>query len=253
MCTIIRCDGKCVQLLGVVHDITERKKSEVSILAMNEQLRNLSGHLQNIREEERTRVAREIHDDFGQQLTGLKFVLSALKNRNTKEFHLPALEESIYEMIGMVDMAITSVRRIAKELRPGVLDDLGLEAAIEWQAKEFEERTSVKMHVDSGLNNQNFSKEINTAVFRIFQESLTNITRHSKATEVDVKLFLDSDNLVLEILDNGVGITDEGKNNMLSLGLLGMNERATYLNGTFNIDKHPKGGTIVRVKIPIKT
>jgi PAS domain S-box-containing protein len=244
-------EGNCVQLLGVVHDNTERKKTEVSIIAMNEQLRNLSAHLQTIREEERTKVAREIHDDLGQQLTGLKFVLTALKNKNNKEFHLPPVDESIKEMLTMVDDTIVSVRRIAKELRPGVLDDLGLEAAIEWQAREFEERTKVKTVLNSELNNQNFSKEINTAVFRIFQESLTNITRHSQATKVNVKLCIQSNYLVLQVTDNGIGISDERKNNHSSLGLLGMNERATYLSGTFTIEKMHEGGTGVTVKIPI--
>jgi len=237
----------------VYNDITAAKKAEEAILQMNEQLRNLSGHIQKIREEERTSIAREIHDDLGQQLTGIKFALSALKNKNAKEFQLKPIEESTYEMLAMVDMAIISVRRIAKKLRPGVLDDLGLEAAIEWQAKEFEERTKVKCRLNSKLNEQNFNKDINTAVFRIFQESLTNILRHSKATNVDVKLFIENDNLVLEIIDNGVGISDERKNNLSSLGLLGMHERATYLGGEFTIEKHKEAGTIVTVKIPIKS
>lgn len=236
----------------VYKDITNAKKAEESILQMNERLRNLSGHLQNIREEERIFIAREIHDDLGQQLTGIKFALTALKNKNTKEFHLAHLEESIYEMLAMVDMSIISVRRIAKQLRPGVLDDLGLEAAIEWQAKEFEDRTGVNSTVVSKLNEQNFSKDINTAVFRIFQESLTNITRHSEATKVDIQLNVEADNLILEIVDNGIGIRDERRNNQSSLGLLGMNERAMYLSGTFTIGKHKEGGTIVTVKIPIK-
>ncbi|MES2397734.1 MAG: PAS domain-containing protein [Bacteroidota bacterium] len=252
MSPVLNEEGKCVQLLGVVHDITEQKIAETEILAMNEQLRSLSGHLQNIREEERTHIARDIHDDLGQQLTGLKFALTALKNKNEKELHLTLLTERTNDMIGMVNTAVVSVRRIAKELRPSVLDDLGLEAAIEWNAKEYEERTGIKTNLESKLGEQNFSKDINTAVFRIFQESLTNITRHSEANEVDVKLFIQENNLVLVIIDNGIGISDERKNNRSSLGLLGMNERATYLGGTFTIEKHQEGGTIVTVKIPIK-
>ncbi|MES2140349.1 MAG: PAS domain S-box protein [Bacteroidota bacterium] len=252
MSPILNEEEKCIQMLGVVHDITEQKKAETEILEMNEQLRNLSGHLQNIREEERTHIAREIHDDLGQQLTGLKFALTALKNKNEKELHIPLLMERTNDMIDMVNTTIVSVRRIAKELRPSVLDDLGLEAAIEWYTKEYEERTEIKIALESKLNDQNFSKDINTAVFRIFQESLTNITRHSEATEVDVKIFIHESKLVLEIIDNGIGISDDRKNNRSSLGLLGMNERATYLGGTFIIEKHRNGGTIVTVKIPIK-
>lgn len=236
----------------VYKDITNAKKTEEAILQMNEQLRNLSGHIQKVREEERIGIAREIHDDLGQQLTGIKFALTALKNKNSKEFHLAPLEESMYEMLAMVDMAIISVRRIAKKLRPGILDDLGLEAAIEWQAKEFEERTKIKTNFDSKLDGQNFSKDLNTAVFRIFQESLTNILRHAEATRVDVKLFVQLDNLVLEVADNGIGISEERKKNLSSLGLLGMHERASYLSGTFTIEKHQDGGTLVTVKIPIK-
>ncbi|MES2591010.1 MAG: PAS domain-containing protein [Bacteroidota bacterium] len=252
MSPILNEEGKCIQMLGVVHDITEQKKAETEILAMNEQLRNLSGHLQNIREEERTHIAREIHDDLGQQLTGLKFALTALKNKNEKEFHLPLLREKTVDMIEMVNTTIVSIRRIAKELRPSVLDDLGLEAAIEWFAKEYEERTEIKITIESKLDDQQFSKDINTAVFRIFQESLTNITRHSKATKVEVKIFIQENDLVLMIIDNGIGISDERKNNKTSLGLLGMNERATYLGGTFTVEKHQEGGTIVTVKISTK-
>ncbi|MGZ3865189.1 MAG: PAS domain-containing sensor histidine kinase [Bacteroidia bacterium] len=245
-------EGKCVQLLGVVHDITERKNAEKSVFFMNEQLRNFSAHLQHIREEERSKVAREIHDDFGQQLTGLKFVLTALKNKNARENHSPEIEKQVAEMINMVDNSITSVRRIAKELRPGILDDLGLEAAIEWQAKEYEDRTGLKIVFNSKINNLRFSKDVNTAVFRIFQESITNVIRHAAASKVNISLFIESENIVLEVVDNGKGISEEGKNNFSSLGLLGMSERAMYLGGEFNIEKHREGGTIVTVKIPLQ-
>ncbi|MGZ3864447.1 MAG: PAS domain-containing sensor histidine kinase [Bacteroidia bacterium] len=244
--------GNCAQLLGVVHDITERKNAEKSVFFMNEQLRNFSGHLQNIREEERSKVAREIHDDFGQQLTGIKFVLTALKNKNIRENYSPELEKEVMEMISMVDHAIVSVRRIAKELRPGILDDLGLEAAIEWQTKEYEERTGIKITFVSRINNLRFSKDVNTAVFRIFQESLTNVIRHAGASKVTVNLFIEAENIVLEVMDNGKGISEEGKNNVSSLGLLGMSERAMYLGGEFSIERNEGGGTIVTVKIPIQ-
>lgn len=245
-------EGKCEQLLGVVHDITERKNAERSVFFMNEQLRNFTAHLQHIREEERSKVAREIHDDFGQQLTGLKFVLTALKNKNARENYSPEIETQVLEMINMVDNSIASVRRIAKELRPGILDDLGLEAAIEWQAKEYEDRTGIKINFVSKINNLHFSKDVNTAVFRIFQESLTNVIRHAAASKVNVNLFIESENIVLEVIDNGKGISEEGKNNFSSLGLLGMSERAMYLGGEFNIERYKEGGTIVTVKIPLQ-
>lgn len=239
--------------LGVGIDISERKKAEDELNRMNEQLRLLSAHLQTIREEERTHIAREIHDELGQQLTGLKMDIAWIKNKSEKEFQFPLLREKTNDMIDLVNQAIASVRKIAKELRPGILDDLGLEAAIEWQANEFSERTGIALSIESTLDSHNFSKDINTAVFRIFQESLTNIMRHAEATAVVVRLYIAQNSLILEVIDNGKGIPDERKNNRTSLGLLGMNERAVHLSGTFTIENHLQGGTIVTVKIPLPT
>jgi PAS domain S-box-containing protein len=228
-----------------------RKQATEEVVKSRQELRELSVHLQSIREEERTHIAREIHDELGQQLTGLKMDIAWIKNKSEKEFQFPLLREKTNDMIDLVNNAITSVRKIAKQLRPGILDDLGLEAAIEWQANEFAERTGIKFTVDSKLDGQNFSKDINTAVFRIFQESLTNIARHSQATQVAVKLLISDNKLTLQIIDNGIGISDDRKTNHISFGLLGMHERAAHLNGTFSVEKYPEGGTIVILQIPL--
>jgi PAS domain S-box-containing protein len=228
-----------------------RKQATEEVVKSREELRELSAYLQGVREEERTHIAREIHDELGQQLTGLKMDIAWIKNKSEKEFQFPLLREKTNDMIDLVNNAITSVRKIAKQLRPGILDDLGLEAAIEWQANEFAERTGIKFTVESKLSGQDFSKEINTAVFRIFQESLTNIARHSQATQVNVTLFISGNKLILQIIDNGIGISNDRKSNAISFGLLGMNERAAHLNGTFSVEKYPTGGTIVILQIPL--
>ncbi|MCG3167514.1 MAG: hypothetical protein POELPBGB_03306 [Bacteroidia bacterium] len=228
-----------------------RKHATEELVKSREELRSLSAHLQSIREEERTNIAREIHDELGQQLTGLKMDIAWIKNKSEKEFQFPLLREKTNDMIDLVNHSIASVRRIAKELRPGILDDLGLEAAIEWQAKEFEERTGIKCEVESLVEGKNYSKDINTAVFRIFQESLTNVARHSGANTVLARIYEQNHTLFLEVIDNGKGITEERKHNRSSLGLLGMTERAANLGGIFSIENHVQGGTIVTVQIPL--
>ncbi len=231
-------------------DITERKNAENELKEMNEQLRLLSSHLQSIREEERTSMAREIHDELGQQLTGLKMDIISFKRKNEKVF--PEIIKETEKMTHLIDETVKTVRRIATELRPGILDDLGLTAAIEWQAIEFEKRTGIKCLVDAEEVSEDYSGDINTAVFRIFQESLTNVARHAEAKEVRAKLSVDSNVLVLEIEDDGKGISEERKNNKTSLGLLGMKERAGILRGEFSIRKNADKGTCVTLKIPIQ-
>ncbi|MDB5226715.1 MAG: putative sensor histidine kinase [Bacteroidota bacterium] len=245
---IIDDKGKYKGSLAMITDITERKKVELELLQLNDQLHHLNSHLQTIREEERTNIAREIHDELGQQLTGIKIQIGRLKKAKSDQ---PEIIEKSNHMIGMVDNAIRTVRKIVTELRPGILDDLGLEAAIEWQAKEFTERFGITCVVKANLTHENFSKEIKTAVFRIFQESLTNVARHANATHVDVWLYESKKNLLLEVTDNGRGITQEQINNSVSFGILGMKERAAILKGDFFIEECPEGGTCVILKIPL--
>lgn len=154
-------------------------------------------------------------------------------------------------MLEMVNEAIRTIRRIITSLRPGILDDLGLEAAIEWQAKEFEQRTGITCTLETNIDKEKLTPNINTTVFRIFQETLNNIVKHAKATSITANLYEKNNALILEIIDNGIGISDERKNNKTSFGLLGMKERAAMLHGDIQIIKMPLNGTSVNLKIPL--
>src|SRR5262249_42336417 len=209
----------------------------------------LAAHLQSVREEERSRIAREVHDELGQALTGLKMDLAWLEKRNAESRStddLDQIQEKLKELPGQVDAIIATVRQIAAELRPPVLDALGLEAAIEWQTQDFEKRSGISCRFQSSLKQTDLDPDRATAVFRIFQETLTNIARHADATQVNVQLREEGNKLILEVRDNGRGMTGGG-----SLGLLGMRERATMLDGEVNIIGRQGKGTVVGVRIPI--
>ncbi len=233
----------------VAYDVTEQKKQENEILEMNKKLRNLSAHLQTAREEERIYIAREIHDEFGQQLTGIKLDVSWLKNK-TEEVY-PEGKERTKRLIDNINLTINKVRKIATDLRPGVLDDLGLEAALEWHSQNFHEQTGIVCTLKTRNTRSNYDKAINTSLYRIFQEALTNILRHAEATEIQILLFEEMEILVLIVEDNGKGITDIEKNNNQSLGITGMRERATMLNGEFNLSNRKEGGAVLKVCIPL--
>jgi len=226
----------------------ERRRTEERLRKSHEQLRALSMYLQHIREDERIRISRQVHDELGQALTGLKMDLYWLANRVPKQ--LRAVREKTKTMSAHIDTTIQTVRRISTELRPGILDDLGLVAAIEWQAAEFQKRTGVKCEVTSELNEPILDEELNTAFFRIFQESLTNVVRHANALRVDVRLWEHQGNLFMEIKDNGRGISEAEVSNTKSLGLLGMRERAALLRGELTVSGVSGEGTTVRVRIP---
>ncbi|MGQ0792915.1 MAG: GAF domain-containing protein [Deltaproteobacteria bacterium] len=239
----------------LIGEIAYRMRAEKDLSASREQLRALAGHLQSVREEERKGIAREVHDVLGQLLTGLKMDLSWLKSRISRTNAKPTAEhvliEKIETMSDMVDETIQTVRRIATELRPGVLDDLGLAAAIEWQAQDFEGRTGIKCRFSRNIEDIALNQERATAVFRIFQETLTNIARHSRATRVSAILKRDEGNIMLEVRDNGVGITKEEISATKSLGLLGMRERAVVLGGEVKIAGRRERGTTVSLRIPL--
>ncbi len=227
----------------------ERRRAEERLRESHEQLRALSIYLQYVREEERTRIAREVHDELGQALTGLKLDLAWISGRLPRS-QRPLLDK-LETMAGHVDETIQSVRRIATELRPGILDDLGLVAALEWQANEFQSRTGIECHVSSTLHDTLLDADLNTAFFRIFQETLTNIMRHAGATRVDVQSTLEHGVLILTVRDNGRGILAGEVKDRRSIGLLGMEERAALLGGEFKITGEPGRGTLVTVKIPL--
>ncbi len=239
--------GQIVERYGVVMDITDRKLAEEERQSSFDQLRALTGRVQSAREEERTRVAREIHDQLGQALTSIKLDLSSWVHDS--QLRSPGLER-INSILKLVDETIKSVRRIATELRPGVLDDLGLVAAIEWAAEEFEARTGTKCRLMLSELDQRPNRERDTALFRILQETLTNVARHADATSVDIHLFRELGSVILKIQDNGCGTTPEQLFAPTSLGIRGMKERALLLGGDLVIRSSREEGTTVLVRVP---
>jgi signal transduction histidine kinase len=223
-------------------------RAQEQLRESHEQLRALSVYLQSIREEERTRIAREVHDELGQALTSCKLDLAWIAGRLPKE--AKALLEKTRALSAHIDSTIQTVRRIATELRPGVLDHLGLAAALEWQANEFQARTGIRCDVKGRLQARQLAPDVNTALFRIFQETLTNIIRHAGATQVEVSLKERGGRIILEVKDNGRGISDEEMASPKSMGLLGMRERAALLGGKLSIGPGPGGGTQVAVSMP---
>jgi PAS domain S-box-containing protein len=211
-------------------------------------LRDLAGYLQDAREQERKRIAREVHDELGQTLTALKFDLSQLAKQLPQE--ILALHQRVDEMAGLIDHAIHTVRRVSTELRPGLLDDLGLAAAIEWQAEEFTERTGVRTDLHLSEEAVTLGSDVVTALFRIFQETLTNVARHAQASQVRVELITDPDQVMLQVRDDGRGIAEHEIRDSQALGLLGMRERARALGGEVTIKGVPGQGTTVTVRIP---
>jgi signal transduction histidine kinase len=228
----------------------QHRRAEEQLRESHEQLRALSVYLQQVREEERTRIAREVHDELGQALTSCKLDLSWIAGRLPS--NLKPLIEKARSLTAHIDSTIQTVRRISSELRPGVLDHLGLAAAIEWQANEFQNRTGIRCDVRSRVREQLPDQNVTTAFFRIFQETLTNVIRHAGATHVAVDLKEASGRINLEVRDNGRGISLTDIFNNRSMGLLGMRERAALLGGNFKIGGIPRGkGTMVRVSIPL--
>jgi PAS domain S-box-containing protein len=246
-------DGTPLKLLGSTQDVTEIKRAEEKLKTTTEQLRALSARVQSAREEEGIRIAREIHDELGATLTSLRWDLEAVKkNAADPAAVLPGgdLKDRISGMLDLTDTMINMVRRIASDLRPAVLDVLGLEEAIEWQAQQFQDRTGIEVHCESG-DGIDLNPEQSTAVFRIFQEALTNVLRHARATRVDVTAVEDTGAFVLMIGDNGRGITDSERIDDLSIGLLGMRERAHLIGGEIDVTGVVGEGTTVTLRLPV--
>jgi PAS domain S-box-containing protein len=245
--------GEPIKVFGATQDVTELKRAEEKLKASGEQLRALSTRLRSVREEEATRIAREIHDELGSALTRLKWDLELLSKERFKTQEKVDRENSgqrIREMIQLVDATVDTVRRISSELRPSILDDLGLAAALRWHTEQFQHRTGIVTDCDCSVENLGLNPEQSTAVFRIFEEALTNVMRHARATRVDIKLEQDNGDLVLTIRDNGRGITAIEKTDRLSLGLLSMRERANMIGGQINITGNEGEGTIITVRLP---
>ncbi len=223
------------------------RKSE-RLRETEDKLRRLAAHLISIREEERAHIAREIHDELGQVLTGLKMEVTWLARRLKDA----ALIEKTDSMCRLIDSSVQTVRKIATGLRPEMLDDMGLVAAVGWQAKEFQKRTGIRVRIKLPPESAKPDIDVATTMFRIFQEILTNVARHSRATRIDVDLGIAEDRVSLEVLDNGVGIAQADLHGKKSLGLLGMHERALLFGGEVKITGAGGEGTRVLVSIPTK-
>jgi len=246
--------GDKYHIIGIDRDVTERREAEIRLRESREQLRALAARLQSVREAERTTIAREIHDELGHALAPLKLDLSLLRRRAASHYDegfVELLQQKLDAMTGVVDRAIRAVRRICTELRPSVLDDLGLTAAIEWQVQEFESRTGIRCAFARELEDFSLDRDRATALFRICQELLTNVARHAQATAVTLDLQRKDSSIVLRVRDNGRGIAPEQVSSSRSLGILGMRERVLAFGGSVEIAGADGKGTQADVIIPI--
>ncbi|MFT3702677.1 MAG: PAS domain S-box protein [Agriterribacter sp.] len=242
-------DGKKMKMV-LSHDITEKVEADKKLKQYLDEIRMLTGHLQEIREEDRKGIAREIHDELGQQLTVLKmevaWILKKLEGSETR------FEHKLTELLETIDGIMKSVRRICAELRPASLDDLGLVAAIEWHAKQFEAKSGIAVSLDLPAELTQLSAEVKIGLYRIFQESLTNVARHANAKKVKVRLAVNEGIIVLHITDDGKGFDVPESGERQTLGILGMKERSFTLGGTYIINSMPGKGTTVMVSIPLE-
>lgn len=232
---------------GIMINITRNKLAEREIARSREQLAELSSYLQKVKEQERARIAREIHDDIGGTLTAIKCELFPFLDTAARpiEFY----QQKAESIESLVDRVIDSTRRISLDLRPGILD-CGIVAAVQWQAKEFSNRTSIVCRVSCSSDEISLDSDLSIAIFRIFQETLTNISKHANATHIQVKLVELDKVVLLEVIDNGRGITDLDLEKHESFGIRGMRERCQQLKGNFHIMGEPEKGTKVTILIP---
>ncbi|HZI41143.1 MAG TPA: histidine kinase [Gemmatimonadaceae bacterium] len=243
--------GRITGHIGIQRDITDRHRAAEEIARSREELRALAARLESVREEERTRIARELHDELGQALTGLKLDLAWMERRLNRQ--QSELVDRCANLLGRLDDVMIAVRRIVTELRPSVLDQLGLADAIEWQAQDFAARTGLALELDIRCESPSPSGAVASAVFRMLQEALTNVAKHANATQVKVALNVEPFSLSLDISDNGRGITRDELRGSHSLGLLGLRERALALGGSVNVFRDASAGTTVALRLPLLT
>lgn len=252
-------NGEPVAAVVVFRDIGSRKQAERDLLESQRQLRELTSYLQTVREEERTRIARELHDELGQMLTGVKLDAMWLAA------HLPTknlgIANKVASMSRLIDETLDAMRRVASDLRPVMLDDLGLAAAVEWLAEDFGARTGINVHLDLNVDLEqgmckcqeagNLNPEVSTAAFRIVQECLTNVARHADAEHLLISLDCDDEKIMLLLSDDGKGLSPGNENKRDSYGIIGMRERAHGLGGRLNLFSIPGGGTAVLAILPV--
>jgi signal transduction histidine kinase len=247
-------DGAPLRMEGVVMDIDAQVAVQTALKESNERLHQLAAHIEAAREEERTRISRELHDELGQMLTAIKidiaFVSKELEQQ--RQVELQGLLGDLTAIQGLIDQTIQTVRQIALELRPGVFDKLGLIEGMRWQAEELQRRTGIRCELNLAAQVVPLSQEQEVALFRIFQEILTNVSQHSRADRVKVFLGLRGGQVNLVVRDNGQGISEEQQKAATSLGLLGMHERVRVLGGTLEITGQEGIGTTVEVLLPLE-
>ncbi|MDR3368972.1 PAS domain S-box protein [Rhodoferax sp.] len=239
--------GGRLQMTAVLRDVTDRRRAQRELQQVNKQLRQLTSSLQSVREQERKRLSSELHDDLGQQLTGLKLSLSWLTNR-LRDGRAATLD-MVDDMRGLVDTAIGSVRRISSELRPLILEDLGFEEAIAWHCQDFEKRSKIKVILNVSGTQDITGDDLITALFRIVQESLTNVVKHAQATQVNIDVVALKNELVLTVADNGQGLAYPLREG--GIGLVSMRERAISIGAIFKVSSSPGQGTMIELIIPM--
>jgi PAS domain S-box-containing protein len=240
-------DTECLICVGL--DISAGKESEKQLQLLNGELHRISAHLENIREKEQARIAREIHDQLGQQLTGLKMDMAWLQRRIDNNEKPEILSEKLRQMSGMLDETVATVRKVASDLRPSILDDFGLIEALDWQSKEFEKRSGIPVSFRSPEEKTELTPAMSIGLFRIYQEVLTNVARHAEANNIETSLEFLPGQLYLTIADDGKGFDPAIPTR--SLGLLGMKERAYMIGGTIKIESEPGKGTTVLINVPL--
>ncbi|MBP0593399.1 PAS domain-containing protein [Paraburkholderia sp. LEh10] len=242
--------GEAYRMVGWVIDVTERRLADEALRESREELKRLSANIQRAREEEKTRIARELHDDLGQQLAALKIECAKNGNR-TGDVDATNEKADMSNIYALIDQLVVSVRRIATDLRPAMLDDLGLLPAIEWFIERFSSRypISVVQHIDA--DNIDFNYDSSTAVFRIVQEALTNVARHAGATQVTLEIASSESHCIVRIADNGRGCRNDVRPSPGSFGLIGMRERVAALSGELTVQSAPGQGFAVTVLLPL--
>ena len=230
-------------------DITKKKKTHLEIEEYQQKLKQLAIYQQELIEEERTRISREIHDELGQQMTALKYDIAWLNREYSDKDKY--ISEKVHSMNKLTNETLSSIRRISSNLRPRILDDLGLNATVEWYILAYQRNTDINVLFQSNLDDLQFDKDISISIYRIIQESLTNVARHSKASHVILTLNYTNNELILEIKDNGIGFCLIKSEKSLTMGIFGIKERVEIMNGQFNITSEPNLGTTIIVKVPI--
>jgi PAS domain S-box-containing protein len=248
---VVDADGNVVAIEGIARDSTTRIQTQQRLRESEEQLRQLAARLQSAREDERAMLARELHDELGQTLTAIKLELARATEELQRAQIGPKAVDRLQSLVGLTDIGITTVKRISTSLRPATLDHLGLAEAIRWEAMTFRARTGLRCNVPAEKDITVLNPEQQTMLFRIFQEALTNVVRHARASAVHVALTERANTFELRIRDNGIGITEAQARHPAAIGLLGMRERAALIGGTFAIEGRRGKGTVITVRLPI--